>query len=256
MNIFGSSSKFAKALYSLAVFLAGSLIGPPIGEFGKTIFAQYQKIGNAPLVAICAPLQDARTVVRKRSKIVGDHLMGYPNPTTVAFTSDKGDFKNLRILAYPLTSDRKKPVLYQARVVSSDLLSSEKMEARVDESAIRVEVPALRSGSTIFIEALFGEPIHFLVEVSADDYSANFIAVPGCSNAPKSIKTLPTKDIFNYRLATCGAKKSEPCDIPGFTAEFTVDADGIQPEFEEFIISNNQRLFRDPSSGPVNAVKK
>ena len=163
--------------------------------------------------------------------------------TLIAISSNKSDIKNIRILAHPFNSDKNSPVLYGALVTTSDLLSAYKTIAQIDESAIRVDAQILRAGSTIFIDALFSEPIHYLVEIAADDYSGNAFAVPGCSNTPTSIRTLPTKPILKYRSTSCGTAKDGSCEIPAFLGEFKVDADGIQPTFEEIIISGNRRLY-------------
>lgn len=101
---------------------------------------------------------------------------------------------------------------------------------RLEQAAIRITTPVLRSHEKIFVDAVFAEPIAYVVEVSADGYSEEFHGMPGCLDTPDRIQSSPVSRVFLFEKDPCkdGPREiGQVCvSIPSMNVPFTIEKTG------------------------------
>lgn len=225
-------------------FVLGGIVTPFLSQSVSALFKWFLEVRAAPQVVMCAPLQESRLIVRSDDEIIHDVEYGFPNDTLTSFQAGRNMLENVELLIYPLGRHQKMPILYYANVQTSDRMAIDDSTVKVEDSYISLQMPFLKAQEIVFIDLMFGQPVALLMEVRADDYSERFTGVPGCPDAPQSISSPPTENMFEYFFSECGENGDERCGIPATPGDGLQFEAGVVPQFEEVIIRHNKRVYR------------
>lgn len=231
-------------------FVLGGIVTPALDNSVDLLFQRTYEARNEPQAIICAPLQESRLVVRNGDEIVHDVEYGFPNDTMTAFLAGEEMLEDVELLLYPLGHHRRSPEVYYATVHTSDKMASRDTAVEIKGASISISMPFLKAQEIVYIDVLFGQPVTMLLEVRANDFSSKYHGVAGCANTPDHIESPPIELVYEYELSNCGTSGDEVCGIPATSdggLEFTVGEDGETPTFEEIIIRNDERIYRQPA---------
>ncbi|MCE8535609.1 hypothetical protein KBY24_19665 [Ruegeria pomeroyi] len=237
---------FWMAIGGIAVFLATNFFADPIKRIGNDLYSSYLEARDFPVAWLCAPLQEARFIARQGGEIISDGTMGHPNPTSIVFFSNKTELNELQMLVYPLGHHENDPIIYQSQISSSDIISGQDTEVKVDKGILRISVPRMAPKEFIHIEALYGQPISLILEVRSEDFVGEFHGIAGCSGIPESFSGPPAEVIHQFVLSNCGDNGGEACGIPGPSFEFEVTEERVMPTLEQWIVSVGEKQYIVP----------
>ena len=135
---------FWMSIGGIVVFLATNFFADPIKRIGNDLYSGYLDARDSPVAWLCAPLQEARFIARQGGEIISDGTMGHPNLTSIVFFSNKSELNDLQMLVYPLGHHDYDPIIYNSQISSSDIISGQDVEAKVDNGILRMSVPRVR----------------------------------------------------------------------------------------------------------------
>ncbi len=238
-----SSSTLKGYLKLFGAFILGAVVSPILGEIAKRGLNTFEVWRSGPRIEVCAPLQQAKLIVRKNNEIVADEDMRFPNETVIVLESGGNDLSNVKLMARPLSMTGAEPTLLLSKVTSSDNLGADLIDVSFEQSTTQIDIELLRSNETVFIDGLFDQPISYIVEMSWDGGSLEVHGMPGCSNVSQDFQTSPVVDVYNYISPECSGIEGS-CEIEAVNVPFSVDEDGVVPTVEEVIYMFGERVVR------------
>lgn len=226
------------------VFVATNFFGEPIKQFGGDLYSSYRDQQDAPSAFVCAPLQEARAIVRQGDNIIHDGKIGHPAPVTLAFSSNATSLKDLSLLVYPLGSHSQNPKLYFASVESSDLTNGNELKMSVDNGEIKIDIPEMPPNEMVILEATYGQPVTIILEARAVDYADEFHGIAGCPSVAESFSTPPALLVAKFFPEDC---PGGDCEVESYSYEFTLEENGELPVIEQWIVVRGEKQWFQPS---------
>ena len=219
------------ALSAIGIFVAGHFFGAPIERLGESAAKLVIPDDQVVLIAACAPLRDARTIIKWQrtdgiETILADKQIDYMNETSVIIQNIsnkaiKSGF--LTVYAFGIRDKDPKPLF--TKMLASSLAGSESYKVERSSGSYRISIPVFNPKEVIVLDTYFSVPVGFLVELFADGISEKDGFEPGCKHFPTIKLTLP-RLFFEYYSDKCkkpeDVTKSVQCDFESASLPFTI----------------------------------
>ncbi|MEG9502592.1 MAG: hypothetical protein MIN69_12160 [Methylorubrum extorquens] len=187
-------------------FLVGSIITPFVTKYTEK-FAEGIFEKKTIRIEGCAPLKDARLLIRKPTdkgeELIADQKIEHINETSV-FVQNLTDkpIKNATLTVYPLSQSSAEPEIWYSRMYASSIKGASAYKVGKSKSAYQINIPILNTDEFILIETKFGEPIGYVVELFSEDMSKKVGIEPGCADG-SYIKSSPPTVFYSHYGNKC-----------------------------------------------------
>lgn len=180
----------------LLAFVSGGIflpfLTPTLSHFGNKLERIIFGNKNIVAIAVCAPLKNARLILRARSssgtKLLFDAPLSVMNDTRIIVTNTSGAaIKKMTITALPIPGGDSKATPLYSFVYTSSIRGSKEYEPTLDREngLIELDIPALNPDEIVVINTGFSVPVGFLVEVFGEGVAKQSYFEAGC---PRSFR--------------------------------------------------------------------
>ena len=181
----------------------GAVFSPILASLGGLIWERSGVLDRTVSIDICLPLKSAITIVRNAEGVpISSSPTTAVNPTDVKIKNTSGEaLRNLTVAVHPVGGREQQPIIFKSTVASSSVIHSEKYEVEIKNTTILIRTPQLEVDDEIWVFSLFDQPIAYIIELSADDFSQKEVRQPGCPN--ETLKLSRPHRLFEHKSKHC-----------------------------------------------------
>ena len=185
-------------------FILGILANPFLGEISKFAISETGFLQDKMYFDHCLPIERAYQTVRARD---GTPIVSGPtnalNKTSFFMRNETGSsLENLVLVLHPIGALNNEPLLLKSSVVADSVTHSSDYEFEHQDGTLLAKIPRFDLGDSIYVESDFDQAIAMLVEVSAENYSMKFRALPDCIEGKYRFEGPPIQ-VFDFYSEFC-----------------------------------------------------